>query len=167
MDRGKIKDWAESVSELALIAKRYPQAAYAGLQKSLQQEWQFLQQVTEGLGNEFSKIALELSYTFLPALFGVESVSDTQRQLASLPVKFAGLAIPYPTKTAERNWSASTLICGHIIAAIRGTTIYRLADHLSVLKSGRAKLRKRSQVRSEAEMNTILVSTPVGESRTI
>ena len=35
--------WAVAVTTLATVCKRYPQLAYAGLQKSLQQEWQFLQ----------------------------------------------------------------------------------------------------------------------------
>jgi hypothetical protein len=61
------------VSELAKVAARFPQTAYAGLQKLLQQEWQFLQRVTNALGLEFSVIALALHYDFLQALFGTES----------------------------------------------------------------------------------------------
>jgi hypothetical protein len=128
----------------------------------------FLQRVTAGLGLEFSVIATALHYDFLPALFGIEEVSDSQRQLASLPVKFAGLAIPDPTVTAATNWSASTVICGHIISAIRGTTIYRSADHLSVLKDGKAELRKRSLACSEEKMVSILQRlSSGGESKTI
>jgi hypothetical protein len=77
-----------------------------------------LQHVTEGLRLEFSVIALALHYDSLPTLFGLEDVSNTQRQLASLPIKFAGLAIPDHSATTEKNWSASTVICGHIITAI-------------------------------------------------
>jgi hypothetical protein len=32
----KTKDWADAILELALVADCYPQAAYVGLQKSLQ-----------------------------------------------------------------------------------------------------------------------------------
>jgi hypothetical protein len=39
----KTRNWAEAVGELALAAKNFFQAAYSGLQKSLHQEWQFLQ----------------------------------------------------------------------------------------------------------------------------
>ncbi len=39
----KAQTWADGVLELSKVVGRYPQAAYAGLQKSLQQEWQFLQ----------------------------------------------------------------------------------------------------------------------------
>ncbi len=48
--QGKTESWTDGIKELALVAERYPQAAYAGLQKSLQQEWQFLQHVTNGHG---------------------------------------------------------------------------------------------------------------------
>jgi hypothetical protein len=83
---------------------------------------------------------MAINHTFLPPLFGIASVPDTLRQLA-LP-KFAGLATPNPTATAETNWSASTLICVHIIPAIRGTTIYRSAESaLSVLQAGKSLVR--------------------------
>ena len=36
--KAKIKGWAESVAILAGFAQNHPQSAYAGLQKSLQQE---------------------------------------------------------------------------------------------------------------------------------
>jgi hypothetical protein len=130
----KTKAWAESVMELSKVAGRYLQTAYTGLQNFLQQEeWQFLQPVTEGLGPEFSDIANAMHHNFLPAILGKESGNGTHRELASLPVKFAGLAVPAPTATAKTNWTAFTIFCGHIIAAIQGTISYRSADHLSVL----------------------------------
>jgi muconolactone delta-isomerase len=112
----KTKDWANAIAELALVADRYPQAAYAGLQKSLQTEWQFLQQVTNGLGNKFLEIKKRLSQEFPLSLFGVDSVDETHKLLACLPIKAAGLVIPNPTATAEQNWTVSTVICGHLVA---------------------------------------------------
>ena len=35
----KVQEWAESVKTLAGVTRKNPQSAYAGLQKSLQQEW--------------------------------------------------------------------------------------------------------------------------------
>lgn len=45
--------WADTVSELANTAKKCPQSACTDLQKSLQQEWQFVQRVAHGSGNKF------------------------------------------------------------------------------------------------------------------
>ena len=40
--KDKIQGWTESVKILAGVAQLHPQSAYAGLQKSLQQEWSFV-----------------------------------------------------------------------------------------------------------------------------
>jgi hypothetical protein len=114
------KKWTDAVGVLAYVAENHPQAAYAGLQKSLQQEWQFLQQVTEGIDVEFSGIESALCTQFLPALFGKESLTNSQQQLTCLPVKQAGIAIPDPTELAGGNYMAFTVACGHLVAALRG-----------------------------------------------
>jgi hypothetical protein len=72
--------WAYAVGEMA-----YPQ---------LQQEWQFLRRVTDGLSEEFDDIERALNDKFLPALFGIEGVSDAERQLACLLVKYSGRVSP-------------------------------------------------------------------------
>jgi hypothetical protein len=155
------------VLELSKVVGRYPQAAYAGLQKSLQQEWQFLQRVTSGLSDEFEVVAEVLAENFLPTLFGNGKGCDTKRQLACLPVKHAGLALPNPTTTAESNWKASTLICGHLVAALRGTTDFRSVDHSATMQSGKAELKKRNQVAHDETLATILWPMTAKKSRTI
>jgi hypothetical protein len=62
--RGKTDAWATAVTTLAKVCKRYPQLAYAGLQKSLQQEWQFLQRVTDGISTEFESVESSLKEDF-------------------------------------------------------------------------------------------------------
>ena len=47
----KIMGWAESVETLDGVSRKHMQSAYAGLQKSLQQEWAFVQRVTPGIGD--------------------------------------------------------------------------------------------------------------------
>ena len=65
----KIKGWTESVEILAGVSRKHPQSAYAGLQKSLQQEWAFVQQVTPGVGDSFGSVETDLKEIFVPALF--------------------------------------------------------------------------------------------------
>jgi hypothetical protein len=38
----KVSTWEHAIGELAGITPKYPQSAYTGLQKSLQNEWQFV-----------------------------------------------------------------------------------------------------------------------------
>ena len=49
----KIKGWTDPLEILAGVAQKHPQSAYAGLKKSLQQEWSFVQRVTPGVGDAF------------------------------------------------------------------------------------------------------------------
>ena len=44
----KVEGCVESVRALAGLARKHPQSAYAGLQKSLQQDWAFMQRFTPG-----------------------------------------------------------------------------------------------------------------------
>ena len=81
--------------DLTSAAPIFSQAAYSGLQKSLQQEWQFVQRVTKDVGSEFRAIELSLSGTCLPTLFGNDYGEDDPRRNISccLPLKWAGLAL--------------------------------------------------------------------------
>jgi hypothetical protein len=84
----------------------------------------------------FFDVEMALHHDFLPALFREEKVDDAIRQLSSLPVKKAGLAIPNPMTTTESNWTSSTVICGHPVAAIRGRVDFQSADHQQIWNSG-------------------------------
>jgi hypothetical protein len=93
----KTRKWAGAVDELVLAAKNSPQAAYSGLQQSLQQEWQFLQRVQKDCGEKIVEVKKSISRTFLPALFDDEyDDDDPRRQLACLPVKHDGWHCPKP-----------------------------------------------------------------------
>ena len=54
---------------LAGAFRKHPQSAYTGLQKTLQQERAFLQQITPDIGDAFGPVEKALWETFLLALF--------------------------------------------------------------------------------------------------
>ena len=56
------------------VVNQNPKDAYAGLQKSLQHEWYFMQCATQGLGEDFDLGEKDLSENFLLDIFlGVDS----------------------------------------------------------------------------------------------
>ena len=72
----KVHDWTEAVKCLALVASDYPQAAYSGMQRSLQQEWQFIQRVSshESINpNTYSPLEDAIKSSFLKELFQAPS----------------------------------------------------------------------------------------------
>ena len=116
----KVQGWKESVAILAGVALKHLKSAYAGLQNSLQQEWNFVQSMTPGVGAAFSPVKEALREVFVPTFFQGLTKGLPTRDNTRLPVKQVGLAIPDLVKTAPENWTASCVITGHLVAALRG-----------------------------------------------
>ena len=129
----KITGWAESVETLARVSRKQPQYSYAGLQKSLQKEWAFVQRVTPGIGDAFEPVEKAMQETFIPDLFEGLGEGALDRGVTDLSVKQAGLALPDTTYTAPENWTASCVITGHLVAALRGQVELGTADHSACL----------------------------------
>ena len=164
----RVGAWEMAIIDLASIADKFPQSVYSGLQRSLQQEWQFLQRVTNGIGSEFKSIEETLSQFFLPALFGdTYEDDDPRRDLSCLPVKWAGMAIPDPTISADSNYDASILACSHILAAFRGADEFRSADHLSVIKEVKLELKQRKIMLHNTTLESLTSKLSCDDERTI
>jgi hypothetical protein len=134
----------------------------------LQQEWQFVQRVTKGIGPELAAVEQTLAKTFLPTLFGDEYDDDNPRgALAGLPVKWAGLAIPDPTTSAQPNYEASILLCSHILAAFWGVNVFRSTDHLKVIRDVNAELKLRNAAKNESSLNDLASKMSYNKRRTI
>jgi hypothetical protein len=94
----KAHKWAAGIWVIAEIAPQFPQTAYAGIQNSLQQEWQFVERVIDEIGEAFSEVKAALTDDFLPLLFGEMMPIDSHWQkVTTLPVKVSGLSIPMPS----------------------------------------------------------------------
>ena len=59
----------------------------------------------------------------------------------------AVLALPDPRKTDPENWTASCVITGNIVAALRGQEELRTSNHIAYLSEGREEVQKRSVLR--------------------
>jgi hypothetical protein len=66
----------EEIRHIAAIASTYPQSAYAGMQKSLQAEWTFVQRVVEGIGPICACIRDSMQTTFLSSLLREKIAND-------------------------------------------------------------------------------------------
>lgn len=166
-----ISQWSDGIQELAAVASVYPQTAYAGLQKSLQAEWQYIQRVTEGVGDLFSELEEKIAHKFLPALFGEPPWEDNdhRRPLAALPVKHAGLALPNPTTTADDNYRTSTVVCSHLLQALRpdSEVTFSSVDHTATLRSATNAFSKRKKEECETKLLEICSKLDPDTSRTV
>jgi hypothetical protein len=164
----KVTFWISAVTDLAFAALSHPQTAFAGLQKSLQHEWQFIQRVIDDIGDCFFDVETAIADIFLPALYG-ETLKDCtyRRNLSALPVKFAGLALPDPTASSEDNYEGSPLVCSHILAAFRGIESFSSADHQSLRKAVTAEIKTRRSDKQDSTLSTILADLDYDTRRTI
>ena len=146
----KIDSWVHSVEALAGAAARYPQAAYTALERSVQQQWQFVQRTTPNISPRFEQVRQALTDTFLPALFGERLEADDPRlPLAQLPVRYSGLGLLDPVRSASRNYKASLSAAQHFLAATLGNTRFSTMDHASSVAS--AKSAALPQLETECE----------------
>ena len=88
-----------------------------------------------------------------------------ERGVTCLPVKQAGLALPDPSQTAPENWTASCVITGHVVAALRGQVELRTADHSACLREGRTAVRRRGQIWAEEDLTAALEGALVLHAR--
>ena len=142
------------------MTRKHPQSAYAGLQKSLQQDWAFLQRVIPGIGDAFGLVEEEIKTVFIPEIF--YSVRDRApgREITRLQVKQAGMALPDPKRTAPNNWQAYCVITGNLVSALRGHVIFQTSDHTTCLWDGRAGVRRKSVVKVMVSLEATIAGSP-------
>ena len=124
-----------------------------------------MQRVTQGFCESFGPVEDALKGTFVPALFQGLQEGVLERGVTRLPVKQAGLAFPNPSQTAPENWTASCVITGHLVAALRGQVKFLTADHSACLRKGRTDLRRRGQIQLEEALTAKLEEAPVLHAR--
>lgn len=166
--RKKTTHWTNAVEQLAQVARTQPQVAYAGLQKSLQQEWQFVQRVRQDIGNDFHNVQKAIAADFLPSLFGDNIMDDDPRiRLATLPVKAAGLALPNPVESADPNYLSSLEACSHLCEAILGNIVFSPADHRTTISETRSDNMEIQRGENAATLADIVAAIPCDDRRTI
>ena len=105
----KVAKWVCDVEELSVLAVDEPQVALSAFTKGICHRWTFLQRTVDGISSLFVPLEKCLREEFIPAVIG-RKVSDLERKVLSLPVRFGGLGIANPVTTCEREYNASKLI---------------------------------------------------------
>jgi len=150
--QSKISSWVSSVNNLRPACKLYPQAAYCGLQKSLQMEWQFLQRVCKCPADSFKPLEQAIA-DFISSLF---QHPPPPRQLTSLPVKSAGLSLPNPTTTAQQNYAASIKITNDLVKSIRNRQIFSLLEHSKTASDAKHYMKTERHETNQNQFDAIL-----------
>ena len=119
-----------------------------------------MQRVTLRVRDSFGPVETALKETFVPALFEGLHEGVPERGITRLPVKQAGLDRPEPSQTASENWTASCVITGYLVAALRDQVEFRTADQSACLREGRTAVRRRGQRRAKEALTAALEGGP-------
>jgi hypothetical protein len=139
----QIQQWVEGVRALAGVARRFPQTAYAGLARSLQTEWTYLQRVIPGIDGAFGPIEDVITREFIPALLGEDAAGlIPARDLLALSVRFAGLGIPDPVQSAALGHRTSVTLTQAVTQSLRQGTGLHTAGYVAAASKERRKLSK-------------------------
>ena len=102
---------------------------------------------------------------FFPALFEGQGDGVPERGFTCLQVKQAVLALSDPTQTAPENWTASYVITGHLVTALRGQVELQMADHSACLRESRTAVWQQGQQREEEALVATMEGAPVQRVR--
>ena len=91
------------MKQLAQIAKDDPNACYVAYTKGLCHRWAFTQRTIGDIQSLFSPLERAIREKLLSALVGRE-VNNKAREMLALPVRFGGIGIQDPTKTAQSEY---------------------------------------------------------------
>ena len=152
--RPQVQKWTKGVHLLARVARKYPQTAYAGLTRSLQAEWLYLQRVLPDSGPALAPIEEAIVSDFLPALLQESPAECAKlRQRLALPVRHAGLGIPIPTSTADKAHQSSVDGTQVLTESLcYAETDFDVTEYLTACMKSRAGARKQAEEDHERKL---------------
>jgi hypothetical protein len=123
------------------------------MQKSIQAEWTFVQRVVRDVGDEFDGVCDKMRNECLPSLIKANIVDGYPLiNLACLPVKKSGLALPNPVESAAANFQASEVTNSHVIQVMRKKDIFSLQDHTATTSKVKGEIKKRHDLKNKAHL---------------
>ena len=105
----KVDKWILDVEQLSSIAKDEPQIALSAFTKALCMRWCFVQRTISNVEHLFQPLEDTIREKLIPAIIG-RNVSEIERRILALPVRFGGLGILNPVITAKYEFDTSMKI---------------------------------------------------------
>ena len=125
------------LQDLAKIAKEEPQAALSAFTKSICHRWTFIQRTIPSTKDLFIPLEECIKNTLIPSVVG-RQVSDMERKILSLPVRYGGLGIANPVETADREYAASQMVTQNLTQLIlqqnQDLSLYDKEDTANTIK---------------------------------
>ena len=157
--QNKIEKWTQDIHQLSEIAVNEPQLALCAFTKAMCMRWSFVQRTISNISHLFQPLEEVIRERFIPAVVG-RKVSDVERRMLALPVRFGGIGILNPTETADMEFDISVKITSELKEIIynQETNLDNLNDERVMAVINQTKQEKGNRLTQEFEYVKSLVS---------
>ena len=135
---GKVKKWVKDIEVLSKIGINEPQVALSAFTKGICHRWSFIQRTIPDIKDLFEPLEEAIREIFIPAIIG-RKISDLERKIFSLLVRFGGMGIPNPVQCADREYGTSVAVTKNLTHLIinqeRDLRNYNLGEQDKVISS--------------------------------
>ena len=146
-----ISQWCEEITELSLIAKTHPQAAYSAFTSGYKHKFTYFMRTIENIENFMLPLDKAIKHKLIPALFNDFQISKELRSLIALPCKLGGMGIINPTEIANEEYVNSGKLTKKLTSLIiQQEYSYTLSEE--EIKKIKSKIQKK---RMEKQQRTI------------
>ena len=154
----KIDNWIKDVEQLSDIAKDEPQLAFSSFTKAICMRWCFIQRTVAHISHYFQPLEDVIREKLIPAIVG-RKVSDLERRILALPVRFGGIGILNPVDTADIEYETSIKITAVLkqIICNQETTLENLDEEQVKRIINKTKQDKGKRLTQEFELVKTLV----------
>ena len=153
--RGKIEKWINDIEELATYAKEEPHLCYSAFVKAMAHRWTYVMRTVPGISGMLQPLEDCIARVFIPALLNRE-VSDVERKLIQLPVRYGGLGIVNPVEAADREYDASRMITAPLVKMILEQNMSTADLQLSEVKDRKRQLKNEKEECLKEKYRTVL-----------
>ncbi len=113
----KVEKWVQDIDELSEIVKDEPQLAYAAFTKGICHRWTYFMRTIPNISELLHPLEKKIAEVFIPSLLG-RSVSQHEREILELPVRFGGLGLVNPARVSQREYHCSKQITEPLVKLI-------------------------------------------------
>ena len=121
----KVSEWCNEIRSLTKIATSQPQAAYAAFCHGERHRLTYFMRTIPGMAEPLKKLDKVILEEFLPCVLGKQTISESERNLYSLPLRHGGLAVPIFSDEATREFDTSVHVTGPLVTimALQGNDL--------------------------------------------
>lgn len=154
----KVRGWVQGIESLAAAALKFPQSAHAGLLKSYQHRWTFMQRVIPQISARFAPVEAALKDVYLTSLFGRTDIDSHVhvREMSALPIRHGGLSIPKPVVSASLNNHGSCFVSTKVLLSVQQKQPFDLSAHVANVQDNRDRLWQQVDERSRSSRSVII-----------